>query len=144
MDSSSGKQIQVPVEVIEDDVYPFQVREDGGVFLYHVAWESVIDTGATIDIFKNRRYLRDTTFLLDGTSYPAQLFELKELLSYDKDGVFEQQYSGLEIFAKGIGLVYYSKNISESLNLEYRLQSRYPMEQLEEKFRLQYQEESTE
>jgi len=142
-DTTGGdKQIQIPVSVVQDDVFPFRVRENGGVYLYHVAWESIDDPGAEMALIKNRRYLRDTTFQLDGKSYPAILFEVKELVSYDKDGVLEQQYDGKEIYAKGLGLVYYSKKVTEALNLRYRLEKRYPMEQLEEQFRSLYQRDA--
>ncbi len=138
-DTATDTQIQIPVNVIHDDVFPFQVRENGGIFLYHVDWTSPLDSGAVLSVIKNRRYLRDTSFQLAGENYDALLFELKELVAYDKEGVLEQEYAGIEIYAKGLGLVYYSKKVTEALHLQYRLKSRYPMEQLEEKFRLQMQ-----
>ncbi|HKK74046.1 MAG TPA: hypothetical protein VJ953_03150 [Saprospiraceae bacterium] len=140
-DSSNAEvQIQIPVQVIEDDVFPFRVKENGGVYLYHIRWQPPQDSGATIDVIKNRRYLGDTTITFQDQQYAALIFELKELIAYDKEGVLEQEYNGREIYAKGLGLYYYSKRISEDLHLRYQLKDRYPMERLEEKFRLQYQE----
>lgn len=139
--TGSGRQYQVPVEIVQDDVFPFQVRSGGGVFLYHVQWEPPFDPGATLSLIKNRRYLRDTTFTFQGKNYPAVLFEVKELVSYDQEGVLEQRYDGREIYARGLGLVYYSKKVTEALHLRFRLKDRYPMQRLEEKFRRLYEPE---
>lgn len=143
-DSLTGNQLQVPVQVVQDDVFPFQVRPNGGVFLYHVTWQAPQDTSATLSLIKNRRYLRDTSFVFEGQTYPAQLFELKELISHEQEGVWEQEYPGREIYAKGLGLVYYEKRVNEALQLQFRLERRYPMEELEARFRQQYEESSTE
>lgn len=137
--SNTDQQIQTAVEIIEDDVYPFRVKENGGIFLYHIRWQPPQDSGATIELIKNRRYLGDTTITFQDKNYDALIFELKELVSYDKEGVLEQQYEGREIYAKGLGLYYYSKKISDDLHLRYQLKDRYPMERLEEQFRLQYE-----
>lgn len=141
-DSLSGDQTQTTVQVEVDDVFPFRVRKEGGVYLYHVRWDDPNEQG-TFSLIKNRRYLRDTTFVFEKQSYPAQLFELRELISHDQEGVWEQEYQGQEIYAKGLGLVYYSKKVTEALELSYRLAKRYPMTVLEEKFRLQYPQEDT-
>lgn len=141
-DSSDAEvQIQIPVEVIEDDVFPFRVKENGGIFLYHIRWQPPQDSGATIELIKNRRYLGDTSIIFQDKKYDAIILGLKELAAYDKEGVLEQEYSGREVYAKGLGLYYYSKRISEDLHLRYQLKDRYPMERLEEKFRLQYEGE---
>lgn len=137
--TDSDRQLQVPVEIIEDDVFPFQVRENGGIFLYNIRWQPPQDSGATIELIKNRRYVGDTTITFQEKKYDAIIFDVKELAAYDKDGVLEQEYNGREIYAKGLGLVYYSKVLSEDLHLQYLLKDRYPMEQLEEQFRLQYE-----
>lgn len=142
--TNTDQQLQIPVEIIQDDVFPFKVKKDGGIFLYNIKWSTPSDPGATMELIKNRRYLRDTTIVFQGKKYDALLFELKELVAYDKEGVLEQQYAGQEIYAKGLGLVYYSKQVSEALHLKYRLKERYPMERLEEKFRLKYESEKEE
>lgn len=142
--TNTGKQLQIPVEIIQDDVFPFSVKKDGGIFLYHIKWSTPSDPGATMELIKNRRYLRDTTIVFQDKKYDALLFELKELVAYDKEGVLEQQYAGEEIYAKGLGLVYYSKQVTEALHLQYRLKERYPMERLEEKFRLKYESKEAE
>jgi hypothetical protein len=131
---STGKQVRTEVDIVAGNVFPFEVRDPGGIFLYRVEWESPLDPGARTTLIKNRRYLGDTTFIYKEKTYDAVRFEVRELLEYDKEGVFEKEYAGTEIYAEGLGLVYYRKEISPDLTLEYALADRYPMERLEELF----------
>lgn len=134
---SSGKQQQVPVEKIVDTAFPFEVSEDGGIFLYKVKWTPWSDSLSTITLIKNRRYLRDTSITFRGKTHQAVLFEVKELLEHNhqEEGYFEQQFNGVEVYAKNIGLFSYKKVIGDAFTLAYQLKARYPMEQLEAKVR---------
>lgn len=136
--SREDVQLQIPVEIIADDVYPFYVRDSGGIFVYHVKWDPPQEEKATMRVIKNRQYAGDTLVRHKGLTYNAVKFKVRELFEYDKEGVLSQEYSGEEIYARGIGLIYYRKDISDEFQLEYRLVDRYPMEQLEAKFRALY------
>ena len=131
-------QHQVPVKVVSDDVFPFRVRSNGGFFVYHVQWIPPQDPRASIRLIKNRQFIGDTTKVIDGVKVPVIRFLVNELLEYESDGVFEQTFSGEEWYAKGIGLVYYQKDISDAFQLAYELHNRYPMEKLENNFRSMY------
>lgn len=128
---SSGKQHQVPVEKIVDTAFPFEVSEDGGIFLYKIKWTPLSDTLSTITLIKNRRYLRDTSINFQGKTHKAILVEVKELMEHDhkEEGHFEQQFNGVEVYARDIGLFYYKKVIGNAFKLEYQLKNRYPMEE---------------
>lgn len=132
---STGAQSPIPVEILSGSVYPFSVKDNGGIFLYKIKWEYPIDPPTATTLIKNRRYLGDTTLTFANKSYDCVAFEVKELLEQDQEGYFEQEYTGMEFYAKGIGLVYYKKQITASISLEYQLTDRYPMTTLEEKFR---------
>ena len=134
----SDVQHQVPVKVVSDDVFPFKVRDNGGLFVYHIQWSPPQDPKASIRLIKNRQFLGDTTMIISGENVPVIRFLVKELLEYESDGVFEQTFSGEEWYAKGIGLVYYQKDISDAFQLAYELHDRYPMEELESTFRTMY------
>lgn len=138
---STGKRVQVEAELIHRDVFPFRVEEQGGVYLYHARWTDPFDPDHQTAILRNRYYAGDTTVTFRGEDYPAVVFQLRELLEDDRAGVFEQAYTGLEIYAKGLGLVYYRKAFSEKLSLAYRLTDRYPMAQLEAQFKATLPEE---
>ena len=137
-DLNGGRQKRTGADIIAGNVFPFHVRDSGGIFLFHVQWKDPADSLILHSIVRNRYFEGDTTIELQGRKYRAVKFATKESYEMDNYGVFETQYSGIEIYAKGIGLAYYKKNISPELTLEYRLAARYPMKTLEERFRQWY------
>ncbi|MEL7221017.1 MAG: hypothetical protein AAGJ93_06840, partial [Bacteroidota bacterium] len=73
-------------------------------------------------------------------SYPAVCFNV--LGSVDQRdsiiGDIEPQFSGKEIYAKGLGLVYYERNYGEGTGgFQHQLVDRYPMQELEAQARWQ-------
>jgi len=134
-----GRQARTQAEIIAPAVFPFQVRPNGGVFLYHVHWQDPIDTNAWYTVIKNRYFEGDTTFAFKGKSYPAVKFSVREHYELDQQGVFETTYIGWEVYAKGLGLVHYRKEIQDGFTLEYQLEDRFPMEVLEKKFQALYE-----
>lgn len=134
-DTISPQPMIVDGEILSGTTYPFEVsEEDGGIFLYKVKFAFSPEIQATI--IKNRKYLGETTFEWEGEIYDAVEFEVKELVEYDdtKAGGIEPEFSGSEIYAKGLGLVYYKKDLGAGSYLEYRLHKTYLMEELEAQF----------
>lgn len=131
-----GKQMKISVEVQANNAYPFKVSDPSGIFLYKVKWNDPYEEGSHTTLIRNRRYIGDTTYIYQGKTFPAIQIELKELIENFRanDGYAEPQYSGLEVYAKGLGLVYYRKDISEEFRFEYELVDRYPMTVLEKNF----------
>ena len=54
------------------------------------------------------------------------------------DGHLEKQYDGKEIYAKGLGLVYYGKEIEENFVLEYELVDTFSRTVFEQKIKNNY------
>lgn len=131
---SSGQQQRIEAEIIAGSVFPFEVRDSGGIFLFKTTWKSPLQQ-ATYTLIKNRRYAGDTTFVFQDKVYKAVIFELKELIEQRQEGALEQQYSSVEWYAKGLGLIYFRKDIAKNFVLEYRLADRYPMDKLEAIFK---------
>lgn len=133
-----GRQQRTSAEIIAGNVFPFYVRDSGGIFLYNVTWKDPTDSLILHTVVRNRYFAGDTSIELQGRKHRAVKFALKENYEMDNYGVFETLYTGEEVYVKGIGLAYYKKNISPELTLEFRLVDRYPMEILEERFRQWY------
>ncbi len=131
---STNKQVPYEVNIEAPSTFPFYVSIPGGIFLYRVNWQEPTDSMTTTTLIKNRRYLGDTTFLYKDKSYDCIAFEVKELVAVENEGVLEQEFEGVEFYAKGIGLVYVKKQIAPELSFEYALADRYPMDTLEQKF----------
>lgn len=134
---STGKkeQLTVPVKVVAGNVYPFYVQDPGGIFLVRLEWAWVQDTLNKNVLIKNRRFAGETKFEVEGKKYDAVKFGLKEAVENHKNGLWAPPpYPGDETYAKGIGRVHYRKFIGNQI-MEYKLVKRYPMAELEKKFK---------
>jgi hypothetical protein len=134
---STGRQTRLDVEVLQGAAFPFEVSDSSGVFLYKIRWSPPSDSGATYTVIKNRHYAGDTIVNVLGKSRNAVIFQVQELVEYDKNGVFEKQFGGKEIYAEGLGLVYYNKMVDDQMSWDYALVNRYPMDTLEKHFKQQ-------
>jgi len=76
----------------------------------------------------------DTTFVFNKREMPAIFFKVKEKIEMENEGVTGQLFEGMEIYAKGIGLVYYEKKVSKEAIIAYRFVRGMKMEELEKKW----------
>lgn len=135
-DTLTGKQNQVPVEIEAKNVFPFTVNEEKpGVLLFTIKWDDPEPTGTEYTLIRNRQFVGDTTYIYQGKEHEAVQFYVRELIDNFNQGHLETEYDGLEIYAKGIGLVYFEKNVSKEFVIKYKLKDDYPMSVLEEKFK---------
>ncbi|MBX2870535.1 MAG: hypothetical protein KTR30_00490 [Saprospiraceae bacterium] len=141
---SVGKQQPLNTEVLAGNIFPFEVSEGGGVFLYKIQISSPDEPHLVTTLIKNRRYVGDTTFVFKKKKLPSVAFEVKELVELDdkEQGGMEPQWDGREIYAKNIGLVFYEKQLGET-PLTYALFDRYPMTVLEDKFKQMMSSDNT-
>ncbi len=135
---STGRQKSYDVTIEAANSFPFKVSLPSGIFLYKISWPEPNDTTTTTTLIKNRRYLGDTLFNYRGQTYDCVAFEVRELVEVEQEGVLEQEFSGLEFYAKGIGLVYQKKQVTSELGFEYALARTYPMDTLETIFEEYY------
>jgi hypothetical protein len=131
---TADTQKQVPVEVIENSVFPFHPSEVGAVYVYNISWSMPSDSGAVTSLIRNRQFMGDTSVVYQGERYDAVNFYVRELIDIENEGHTEHEYDGWEIYAKGLGLVYTRKNVADDFVIEYELQDRYPMTELETRF----------
>lgn len=131
---SFGQQNCIVVEVLQGSVFFFEVMDSLGVFLYKICWVFFQDSGVVFMLVKNWCYLKDIVVQVLGENYDVVVFDVWELFFYDKEGVFEQEYGGCEIYVEGIGLVYYDKKIGGSMVLSYVFKCWYFMNEFEEQY----------
>lgn len=129
-----GTQNSHDANILSPAVFPFQVVQDKGLFLYKVRYQLPGENGSTTLIL-NRQYAGETSYTYNGKDYPAVRFRLKGLAEIEdaSGGGIEPSFSGEEVYVKGMGLVYYSR-IFGADTLAYALREQYGMEQLEERF----------
>ena len=131
---SLGQQFQVPAEIEYGNTFPFEVKDSNSVFLQKMKWTFSEDPLLTTTLIRNRRYIGETKYTYQGKVYDCVEFQLKELIDDFNNGHFEKEYEGREFYAKGIGLIYYKKDI-DGIVLEYELADIYTMDKLEQKFK---------
>lgn len=115
--------------------FPFALKDTNSVLLFDLEWTLNEEPLHKISLTRNRQYREKTTFAFQGRREPAVVFDLRERVDDEQEGHLETEYTGMEVYAKGIGLVYYRKEIGEELQLEYQLKDVYSMLEFEKKFK---------
>jgi hypothetical protein len=128
------KQERTDVNIVAGNTFPFEVRDSFGIFLYFIKWQSREKDAPEYRLIKNRRFMGDTIFTWKNQRIPAIYFKVREKIEVEEEGVTGQLLEGIEIYAKGIGLVYYEKELSADVTLAYRLVKQMSMEDLEKKW----------
>ena len=126
----------IRTKVMSKNEYPFYIRDTIGVFLFKATWNSPLDTNQRTTLIKNRRFGGDTSVVFQGKKIPAITFKVLELLEMEEVGFSEVQYNGIEVFAEGLGLFYFEKQISSEFKIAYTLTDTMSFEQFERKFDL--------
>ncbi|MFT5262782.1 MAG: hypothetical protein ACI8YQ_001520 [Polaribacter sp.] len=137
---STGQLIQHHAEVIYNNVFPFEVRDSGGIFLMQLKWVFADNPPVTTTLTRNRQYSGRRSYIVEGENVEVAVLTLREEVDDQNNGHWTREYEGVEYYAKNIGLVYYKKEIDENFILEYELRKRYPMSELEKKFKQQLEE----
>jgi len=129
-----GIQQRLAADIIYDNAFPFEVEDSSAVFLQKMTWTFSTTPLHTTTLIRNRRYIGEGEYSYKGKTYKTITFSLREVIDDFYEGHLETETSGIEIYAKGLGLVYYKKNIGDALVLEYELKNTYTMKKLETKF----------
>ena len=131
---SLGQQFEVVAEIEFGNTFPFEVKDSNSIFLQKLKWTFSENPLITTTLIRNRRYIGKSKYSFNNKIYDCVEFRSKELIDDFNNGHFEKEYEGKELYAKGLGLVYYKKVIDEII-LEYELVDVYPMAKLEQKFK---------
>ena len=118
---TNGIRQQIGVKIISPNKFPFQPGDSTKAWLTHLDWRQPQDS-LHIVLQRRRRFKGNTTWSSDGKSIPAVRFTTEDTFETEKDGWTSTTWTGEEIYALGVGLVYYKRNISEQLSLEFELE----------------------
>lgn len=136
-DFNEGIQFKIETKIEAGNLFPFEVGDSSGVFLFSLNYRMPNDSAAKIYLIRNRRFggvAPDFTF--KNKKIPAVSFTLQEVLGSESEGTAEGQATGQEWYAEGLGLVQFIKNLgkgSHAMTREFRLVDTYPMSELEER-----------
>ena len=115
--------------------FPFMLKDTNSILLFDLQWTFSEDPVHRISLTRNRQYRGQSIFSFQGNRLPAITFDLRERIDDEQEGHLEKEYTGMEIYAKGLGLVYYRKDLDENIVMEYQLEAIYTMAEFEEKFK---------
>jgi hypothetical protein len=135
-DTATNTQIRVPVNIDLPSVFGFEISDPPSVLVSSINWRMPSDTLTKMTFIRNRQYEKDTTYSFQNQTYDCVKFYVRELIDNENEGHLEQEYEAAEVYAKGIGLVYFRKDISKDFKMEYELKDIYDMKTFEEKFQV--------
>ena len=130
---STGKSNRIPAKINNANGFPFELQDSASILLFELEWTFSTDPLHKVTLIRNRQYREKGETILEGEKTPIVIFDLRERMDDEREGHLEKEYQGIEIYAKGVGLVYYRKDVGEGLILEYQLSDRYSMKDFEEK-----------
>ena len=134
---AEGKAVEMKASVTGGAVFPFEVKDSNGVFINIIKYNDPKDSTHETTLTRNLRFLRTTTFNYKNQKYDALEFEKsEEQAEHDlKKGGWQHVFKIKEIYAKGLGLVYSKRAVTEDDAVEITLVDIYTMEDLEKKFK---------
>jgi hypothetical protein len=133
MYDSTGTVMRIKPTVIAPSVYPFEVQDSAHIYLYKIKFAYPNDSTHTTTLVKNRRYIGKNQYTYKDKKYDCAEFEVRESVDDDKNGHWHNEYKTRELYAKGLGLIYYKKDLGGNV-LEYELSNIYEMSELEAQF----------
>jgi hypothetical protein len=129
---SAGLAIPIPTDVLYDRAFPFYLNDitDQAASGYRIRFVDPANETTTTYVSLNRAFRGDTTINVLGENYPGLVFDLAgEVSERDTElGDISPQFSGFEIYAKGLGLVEYQRELGAGVSLGGRLTERVEMD----------------
>jgi len=88
---------------------------------YQVEYREPSDDSVRVILTRARRFVNEEEYVYQDKTYPALRYVVDETLETETEGFTESTWQTTEIYALGLGLVYYKKPINDQFVLEYRL-----------------------
>ena len=136
---SNGTNQRFEAELKAPNGFPFELKDTNSILLFDLQWTFSENPVHRISLTRNRQYRERQSFSFQGERLPAVIFDLRERVDDEREGHLVKEYTGTEIYAKGIGLVYYRKDLDQNIVMEYQLNDIYSMATFEEKFKAELQ-----
>jgi hypothetical protein len=119
-DSLDQKQL-IRAKVISPNRFPFDAVDSSTTWVSKLEWHQPVDS-LRIVLERRRKYMGPASWQFEGKNIPAVRFITEDRLETERDGWTTSAWPGEEIYAKGMGLVYYKRAVTEGMMLEYELE----------------------
>ena len=117
----TGSRASTKAKVVSPNRFPFQPGDTSMVWLHQLEWIQPADSLRVV-LQRRRQFEADTIWNYKGKTIPAVRFKVKDTLETEEVGWTSSSWTGVEVYAKGIGLIYYKRHISNDMVLEYALE----------------------
>ncbi|OAV43062.1 hypothetical protein [Lewinella sp. 4G2] len=120
---TAGVAIPTKMDILFDRSFPFYLEEEPDVYGYRMRGQLDPASEAITYISLERRFRGDTTVEVFGGTHDALVFDLLGEVSLrdPEEGDISPQFSGYEIYAQGIGLTEYFRDLGPAGTLGGKL-----------------------
>ena len=116
------------VEIVYGNLYPREAPESEQVFLQYLRWYNDPDSITYTEVIRNRRL-----YISSEISENELAFQLLESIEDFQEGYLAIEAHGKEIFRRGVGLVYFTKELGGEVSRTYNFAGEISVEDLERK-----------
>lgn len=135
--NDAGKMLTANLTLVQKEIYPFGQPDPKAIQRFKVSWTDPLETKYSNVLNRGRAFQKFTPHSYNGKQIDCAEFIMVETIEIEeKDaGVQTLETTTKELFAKGIGLVYYQKKIGEQILYTYELKDRITMLEFEKQFK---------
>jgi len=124
----------LPLRIEERNLFPYEVADTSLRFPFKVSYAEPGDSSLVTTLQRLRRFRGIDRVTLPDGDHPAALFSLTEQMDNSGEGTLSLEFSGEELYARGIGLAAWMKVRAPGDTMVYRLQRRMPLPDYERQF----------
>jgi hypothetical protein len=117
----NGKMEMLSVEINDSTTFLFGPPDTTAIARYQIEYREPASDSVRVILSRERRFVKEEQYHYQAKDYPALRFVVKEILETETEGFTESEWETTEIYALGLGLVYYRKPINNDFVLEYKL-----------------------
>jgi hypothetical protein len=126
--------LSLPLRIEEHNLFPYEVSDAAQRYPFRVSYTEPGDSSLVTTLTRLRRFRGIDRVTLPDGDHPAALFSLTEQMDNSGEGTLTLEFSGEELYARGIGLAAWMKVRAPGDTLVYRLQRRMPLPDYERQF----------
>ena len=119
--ASGDSSLTLNAKIDEATTFLFGPPDTSAVARYQIEYREPSEDSVRVILTRERKFVREQNFTFQGKEYPALRYVVYETLETETEGFTESTWQTTEIYALGLGLVYYKKPINNDFVLEYRL-----------------------
>jgi hypothetical protein len=137
---SAGFSRPIKTEIEAGNLFPFSVLDSTGAFVFRLRYRPKPTDSAMIYLIRNRRFRGDgQPFLWKKEAKKTIEFSLLEAIGSENEGAAEIEGRGHEVYADGLGLVFYEKNYGSGVRMAFQLVDTFSMQTLEKRAKRVFQ-----